>query len=288
MNSETGAVAVTKPSGLLLFIMKHKQTIKIVVYSLLIFNFGFYIYDEARMAASILQPSPTFLEYATAYVTSVDLIGWFGLLFLFELETYWLEDDFDNSLIYGLMQVFRVLFYVIICHTVYSYGQTLVDLSNATILSSVGGLCSLAGDQLSFTHNLSYQLIDLANCASTEVSGELYKLEGEPVVTDTVGYDISVKQAWSGFIESVGWLSISILLTFVMILQNKGIYNSPWIRGANIAQTIVYLCIIGCAISWSVYGHYVYTWDTMLWIGGFAAIDLNLKEWRDELEESAA
>jgi hypothetical protein len=34
-----------------------------------------------------------------------------------------------------------------------------------------------------------------------------------------------------------------------------------------------------------VYGYYVYTWDILLWMGGFAAIDANLAEWRDDLQD---
>jgi hypothetical protein len=76
-----------------------------------------------------------------------------------------------------------------------------------------------------------------------------------------------------------------LLITFVMMLQNAGIYESRWIRSANTLQYLAYACIIACALSWSWYGFYVYTWDSLLWIGGFAAIDANLSSWRDELKD---
>ena len=78
---------------------------------------------------------------------------------------------------------------------------------------------------------------------------------------------------------------ISLLITFVMVLQNRGIYASAWIRGADRLQYIVYTIIAGTAFYWSFYGFYVYTWDILLWICGFAVIDANLSEWRDELKE---
>jgi hypothetical protein len=72
-----------------------------------------------------------------------------------------------------------------------------------------------------------------------------------------------------------------------MVLQNRGIYDSRWIRGAETLQHVGYAIIAGTAIYWGVYGHYVYTWDILLWIGGFAIIDANLAEWRDELEDES-
>ena len=37
------------------------------------------------------------------------------------------------------------------------------------------------------------------------------------------------------------------------------------------------------AAYWAWMGHWLYTWDQLLWIGGFWAIEFNLKEWREEL-----
>jgi hypothetical protein len=96
---------------------------------------------------------------------------------------------------------------------------------------------------------------------------------------------MAVQHAWIDVIEIAGWLAVSLLITFVMVLQNKGIYESGWIRGADRLQIVVYAIIAGTAFYWAVYGYYVYTWDILLWIGGFAAIDANLAEWRGELEE---
>lgn len=38
-------------------------------------------------------------------------------------------------------------------------------------------------------------------------------------------------------------------------------------------------------IYWASLSHRLYTWDTVVWIGGFAAIETNVNEWRDELLE---
>ena len=65
-------------------------------------------------------------------------------------------------------------------------------------------------------------------------------MDGEPVITDFTGYQLDLRQAWVTAIECVGWLSIVLLSTFVLMLQNAGIYESGWIRSANTLQYVAY------------------------------------------------
>jgi hypothetical protein len=274
-------------NGPLQFFTRHQQTVKWVVYALLVLNFGYYIFDDWRSAQSTLLPDASFLEIASTYATTFDELGWFGLLFLLEVETYWMDDDTELGPLYWLMQVARLICYVVVTHTLYAFIITVIDLGNATALTDAGGLCALVGEDLSFTRNLLYELIDASNCANLSAGGEIYRFVGEPVVSDTSGYWMAVRHAWADVIEIAGWLTISLLITFVMVLQSRGIYQSPWIRGADGMQYVVYTIIACTAFYWSFYGYYVYTWDILLWIGGFAIIDANLSEWRHELEDES-
>jgi len=261
--------------------------VKWVVYTLLVLNFGYYLFDDWRAAQSTLLPDASFLEIASTYATTFDELGWFGVLFLLEVETYWIEDETKLGPIYWFMQLARVICYVFITHTLYAFIVTVIDLGNATVLTDAGGLCALVGEDLSLTRNLVYELIDASNCANLSAAGEIYRFVGEPVVSDTSGYQLAVRHAWADVIEIAGWMTISLLITFVMVLQSRGIYQSLWIRGAESLQYVVYTIIAGTAFYWSIYGFYVYTWDILLWIGGFAIIDANLAEWRDELKDES-
>lgn len=267
------------------FFAEHQQTLKWIIYTLLILNFGYYFFDDWRAAQSTLLPGASFLQITGAYATTFDELGWFVIIFLLELETYWIEDETELGPLYWLMQVARVICYVVVFHTLYAFIIAIIDLGNATILTDIGGLCALAGEDLSFVRNLLYELIDASNCESLSTGGDIYRLDGEPVVSDTAGYHLAVRHAWIDAIEIAGWLAVSLLITFVMVLQNRGIYASAWIRGADRLQYVIYTIIAGTAFYWSFYGYYVYTWDILLWIGGFAVIDANLSEWRDELKE---
>jgi hypothetical protein len=274
-------------TGSLQFFARHQQTVKWVVYTLLVLNFGYYFFDDWRAAQSTLLPDASLLEIAGAYATTFDELGWFGLLFLLEVETYWIEDDTDLGPVYWLMQLARVICYVVVIHTLYAFIVAVVDLGNASVLTDAGGLCALVGEELWFTQNLLYELVETSNCANLSAGGEIYRFVGEPVVSDSSGYQLAVMHAWADVIEIAGWLSISLLITFVMVLQNMGIYQSHWIRGADVLKYVVYAIVAGTAVYWSVYGYYVYTWDILLWIGGFAIIGANLAEWRHELEDES-
>ena len=69
------------------------ELIKLVVYSALLVNFVFYIGNDIEIASHTLYEGSTFLERTRAFATTIDLLAWFALLFLLELETYWLSDD---------------------------------------------------------------------------------------------------------------------------------------------------------------------------------------------------
>ncbi len=70
---------------------KIQQIIKWSVYSLLIVNFLFYIAEDWGRARHTITAVSTFLDWTSEFATSIDELGWFLLLFMFELETYVIE-----------------------------------------------------------------------------------------------------------------------------------------------------------------------------------------------------
>lgn len=263
-------------NGAAQFFARHQQNLKWTVYTLLVVNFGYFLFDDWRAAQSTLLPDATFLQIAGSYATTSEELGWFVILFLLEVETYWLKDDTERGLRFWLMQVARVICYVTIAHALYAFIVYVNDLGKAIVLTELGSLCALVGEGLSFTRNLLYELVDAGNCASLSSGGEIYRFFDEPVVSDASGYQLAVWHAWIDVIEMSGWLTISLLITFVMVLQDRGIFASAWIRGADGLLYVVYAILAGTALYWCFFGYYVYAWDNLLWIGGFAMIDANL------------
>ena len=195
-----------------------------------------------------------------------------------------MEDDTSGGVTYWLLQTVRLCAYVIILHTFVAFAGGVLDMNDAVVLADVKGVCALVGEDLSFVRNLLYTPITVDNCATLSAGGDLYRFAGEPVVSDKAGYILEVQHAWFDVIEVSGWLIISLLITVTILVQDRGIYDSKLIHFADKLQVVVYLILFGTAIYWAVFGHYVYTWDIMLWIGGFAMIDANLSDWREELK----
>ena len=58
-------------------------------------------------------------------------------------------------------------------------------------------------------------------------------------------------------------------------------------RAHTIQQAVkwtVYSLLIMIGIWWATLSHWLYLWDELVWIGGFAAIEMNIREWREEID----
>ena len=214
-------------NGPLQFIAKHHQNLKWIVYALLVLNFGYYLFDDWRAAQSTLLPGASFLEITGSFATTFDELGWFVLLFLLEIETYWIEDDSERGLLFWLIQAVRVLCYIVVFHTLYAFVVYVIELGNATILTDLGGLCAVVGEDLSFTRNLLYELVSVDNCASLSEESEFYRFYGEPVVSDASGYQMAVWHAWvllRASWQSVGWPSRCAVLPAQSLRMNPAFF----------------------------------------------------------------
>ena len=76
---------------MMIWLAKHQQTIKWLVYALLLVNFGMYIIEDIGKFQRALSQGQSLLAATTRLATSLDLVGWFALLAIFEIESYWLR-----------------------------------------------------------------------------------------------------------------------------------------------------------------------------------------------------
>lgn len=265
-----------------------RQTIKWTVYSLLIVNWGYYIFDDWRVAQHTLEAGDSLREYLNSYATSLDELAWFGMLFLFEAETYWLEAEDLSRLQRRFIVVLRFVCYAFLANTVYAYIFEYYELATAPIVTTISSACDLVGQDFSFVRNLAYATIENSNCAALSSATTFYQIGGDQVITDTAGLE-ELKLLFGLDIEdAIVWLGVVLLIEYVVLLQEKGISEGPAIRAANVATMALYGILVCNAAIWLWKGHWVYTWDQLLWIGGFAAIEMNLSEWRDDLQDEAA
>ncbi len=264
-----------------------QQFVKWTVYSILIVNFFFYVLDDMEAAEHSLRNGGTFLQWTTTFTTTIDELAWFMLLFLFELETYALSDKAFEGMTGPLIHGVRLVCYVFLGHTVYAYSGDILALTQEVPLAGIDNLCQLAGQEISYTYNLVYTLVDQSNCSTLSAGTIFFPVDSVSLVTDAAGIVNSIQLAWVDLIEAVVWLLIVFLIEFMVRLQNRGISSGPLIRMGNIAKPALYGILVLIAAYWGVLEHWLYVWDEFIWIAGFIAIEMNVVEWRDELLEEA-
>jgi hypothetical protein len=264
-----------------------QQFVKWTVYSILIVNFFFYVLDDMEAAEHSLRNGGTFLQWTTTFTTTIDELAWFMLLFLFELETYALSDKAFEGMTGPLIHAVRLVCYVFLGHTVYAYSGDILALTQEGPLAGIDNLCQLAGQEISYTYNLVYTLVDQSNCSTLSTGTLFFPVDSVSLVTDAAGIVNSIQLAWVDLIEAVVWLLIVFLIEFMVRLQNRGISSGPLIRMGNIAKPALYGILVLIAAYWGVLGHWLYVWDEFIWIAGFIAIEMNVVEWRDELQVEA-
>ncbi|MGI9205134.1 MAG: hypothetical protein ACR2Q3_14050 [Woeseiaceae bacterium] len=228
------------------------------------------------------------LKVLNAYATSLDELAWFVMLFLFEAETYWLSDDRMSRFLRFSFVGLRFACYAFLAHTVYAYAFDYRELVDAPLLGDVASVCDLADQSFSFVRNLAYTVIDATNCGSLSSAEALYQIGGDTVVSDAAGISELKFLAAVDFEDALVWLAVVLTIEFVVLIQERGISEGTIINASNYLTIGLYGVLICNAVIWIWKGHYVYGWDELLWIGGFAAIEMNLSEWRDELSEEAA
>lgn len=259
------------------------QVVKWIVYSLLLINFGYYLVEDWTRAMHTLREGATFLEWTSEFATSIDEIAWFALLAMFELETYSLSDEtFDGWAGHAVRGV-RIVCYMALAHTIFAFANTVVDYKPTVPVEGVTDLCMMVGDDVSFVYNLEYTSIDKASCSGISDATEFFWVADDPVVSDAAGLALERRLAWIDLAEACSWLLVLVAIEMVVRLQGNGITGGSAFVTATTLKIIFYTVILSAGAYWAWLGHWVYLWDEIVWIGGFAIIDMNVAEWRDEL-----
>ena len=260
------------------------QLIKWTVYTLLLVNFGYYFIEEIYISSHTLRLGGSFLEWTEEFATSIDEIGWFGLLFMFELETYALADEtMDKRSVRWSIHGFRLICYVLLAHTVLARVTTVTDFRQVVQATEVTSLCQLADQEISFGENYYYTIIDQTNCIELSADDTFFYLD-PTVITDTDGHKLEQKHVWVDLNDAVVWLLVVWAIELAVWLQNRDITGGRLMLATHAAK-LFYAVLFMHAAWWGYKGHWVYSWDQFLWIAGFWAIEKNLSEWRDEIRE---
>lgn len=264
---------------------KTQQIVKWLVYTLLIVNWGFYIAEDWNRAIHTLDSSSTSLDWAGEFATSIDESAWFILLFMLELETYVLEDKDITGWVAKAIHTARLVCFLMILHTVYAFAVTVIEYEPTVPVENVTTLCELADDELSFVYNLEYTAITEQSCDGLSDANQFYRVGEGPVVATRDGLRLQRQLAWGDLTEVIMWLLIIAAIEIVVRSQERDITDGRAISTARKLKLVAYVVLFALAVWWGSLSHWLYTWDTFVWIAGFAAIEMNISEWRDEIEE---
>lgn len=260
------------------------QLIKWTVYTLLLFNFGFYVYEESEVASHVLRHGGSFLDWTREFATSIDELGWFGLLITFELETYALTaEQLKKRAVKWTTHAVRLICYVMLAHTVFARVMTIVDFNDVTVAENVTDLCQVTEQDVSYGVNYHYTLIDGTNCDQLTQDTQFFFLD-ETVITDTGGFELERLNVWIDLNDAIVWLLVVWAIELAVWLQNRNIAGGR-LMATTYAAKFLYGVLLAHATWWAWSGHWVWAWDQFLWIAGFWAIEKNLSEWREEIRE---
>ena len=70
----------------MLAILKSRQTLKVIIYSLLLINFVLYIFDDIRAASITMKDGGSILDWTQSFATTIDESAWLILLFYLSLK----------------------------------------------------------------------------------------------------------------------------------------------------------------------------------------------------------
>jgi len=262
------------------------QLFKYTVYAFLAMNI-YWFFSEEFLAAKLLYPDGVGLfDIIGGYNATIDTTAWVVLLLMFELETYVLDDEHFSPPITWSLHGLRAICYAFIVYAFYGYITTLISVQSVAPLPGVSDLCSLVGDNWSYSVDFEeYTAITSANCTTFSSATQFLQFNDARAVVDASGHDAIVGLAWIDVINAAVWLLVVLVLEVDVRLQERNLYEGWALRSSGALKVILYSLLLYAAIYWGVKGDFVDFWDAFLWLVAFVFIELNVFEWR--LEENA-
>ncbi len=260
-----------------------QQAIKWTVYTLLIINWIYYIFEDAGRAAHTLHAGSTFLDWTGEFATSIDESAWFILLFMFELETYIVDEENWKGWLAHAVRGARLFCFALIAHTIYAFLIVVTELQPTVAVEDVSSLCDMVNEDVSYVYNLEYTEVNEQTCGDLSNETQFYWMADDPIVSDMAGLELERDLAVADLAEAVIWLFILLAIETTVRLQDRGVTGGALLTTANAASKIMFLSLIGIGIYWASLSHWLYLWDELVWILGFAAIEMNISQWHDEL-----
>lgn len=253
------------------------QIVKWSVYSLLLVNFVVYMIDDWQAYRAALADSAGMDKILETFSDSIDMAAWVVLVMLFELETYVLPNKvFEGSTI-KFIKLIRIICYVMVVYAAYGFTANALDNFKITPLPEITDLCSptLKGRFLQI-NIVDFEAIVPENCASISNDSVFFKIDvNVSLIGESVLHHVQ-KMGWVDISNAYVWILVVLLIELEVYLQEADRFRSHLLTQVRRIKTTLYLVLFLNAGIWFYTGYPIYTWDALLWIVGFWAIELNL------------
>ena len=141
----------------------------------------------------------------------------------------------------------------------------------------------MSSASVSYVYNLEYTEVNEQTCAGLSSDSQYYWLAEDSIVSDMAGLRLERDLAWVDLAEALIWLLILLVIEIVVRLQGQGVTGGAVISTAKTLNKFLYASLIAMGVYWATLSHWLYLWDELVWIAGFAAIEMNVSQWRDDL-----
>ena len=259
------------------------QFVKWSVYTLLTINFFFYFYDDFTVYKAAVANDAPWSEFFVSFATTIDVVGWLGLVYIFELETYILSEEAFEGALPWILRMLRMLCYLLIFYAAYGYTENTLDNYRTIEVAGLTDLCQVADQGQSLQLNvIDFVEITSGNCSNISAGPPFYRIDINVSLIDAPTLDHVQKLGWPDVSNALAWLVVVFLIELEVWLQGTDRFGSRALKLTRQVKTGFYLVLLLNVVIWAVTGYALWAYDALLWIVGFWAIELNLAEWEQE------
>ncbi len=217
-----------------------RQRLKWAVYAMLFADFLVYLYQDVTYAQYTLDAGSNLREVLAAYVTSIDLVAWFALILLFELETGVRAGRDWTGAARWVVRALRLFCYVAILHTSFASVIALREFQDPQQLPAANDVCAYAGEW-TFLRNRDYLEIDAGNCTTIGRGPQFFALSDDNVLTDRAGLAEGTILAWTDLVEAVAWLLVVLAIEAIVRLKHTASGNGTLVTSIERLEVALYV-----------------------------------------------
>ena len=259
------------------------QLFKYSVYALLTINVFIFFREEVAAARLEFPTGVAPGDIFKAYAATIDTAAWVVLLYMFELETWVLEDRHFTRAVSVTLHALRGVCYFFIVSAFVGYVEDALFVYEVLPLSGVADICALVGQNWSYAITFGeYVEITASNCASFTSLDTFVRFDGLNAVVDEPGMADIQFLAWVDVVNAGVWLLIVLLLEIDVGLQERNRFEGLALTVSTIAKVVLYSTLALAVIAWMAKGDFEDWWDALWWLVAFVFIELNVFEWRQE------